>query len=279
VVSLDQLLDGLDVAVDPFVLHSVRDGCPIDGSAPAPLSRGQDGAGLFTLADGVTISVSSTSVAVHPPGPHTRIVRRAAGHDTMLACSRIRVTYRGAVDFFDRLREPLVEPFSSGDPLYGPFAELLEEVTAHRPGSRAMVEALLRRCLILLFRRCWAQGQCRLAWLAALEDVRLGRAVAEMQERPEQPLTLPRLAEVAGMSRSVFAARFTDAVGQSPIEFLKTLRLERAAHLLAHTDMPVKSVAARAGYASRSSFTRAFLARHGLGPARFRAAMTKDSGP
>ena len=79
------------------------------------------------------------------------------------------------------------------------------------------------------------------------------------------------------MSRSVFAARFTEAVGHPPIEFLKTLRLDRAAHLLARTDVPVKSVAARAGYSSRSSFTRAFLARYGLGPARFRAAMTREA--
>jgi transcriptional regulator GlxA family with amidase domain len=65
-------------------------------------------------------------------------------------------------------------------------------------------------------------------------------------------------------------------VGQPPIEFLKTLRLDRAAHLLARTDLPVKRIAARAGYSSRSSFTRAFLARYGLGPARFRASMAED---
>ena len=274
-VSLDQLLDGLDVAVEPFVLHGTRERCPIERSMPTPpaVVCTRDGSGLVTLADGVTISVSDASLTVHPPGSHTRPVQRAPDHDTVFACSRIRVTYRGVVDLFGRLREPLVQRFSAGDPRQGPFVELIEEVTARRPGSRAMIETLLRRCLILLFRDCWAHGQCPLVWLAALEDARLERAVTAMQERPERPLSLPRLAEVAGMSRSVFAARFTDAVGQPPIEFLKTLRLDRAAQLLARTDLPVKSVAARAGYTSRSSFTRAFLARHGLGPARFRAAM------
>ena len=74
------------------------------------------------------------------------------------------------------------------------------------------------------------------------------------------------------MSRSVFAARFADALGQSPIGFLKTLRLARASRLLLATDLPVKSVATRVGYSSRSSFTRAFVACHGLGPMAFRAA-------
>jgi AraC family transcriptional regulator, activator of mtrCDE len=92
-----------------------------------------------------------------------------------------------------------------------------------------------------------------------------------MQDRPEQPFTLPTLAEVAGMSRSVFAARFADGLGQSPIGFLKTLRLARATRLLLATDLPVKTVAVRVGYSSRSSFTRAFAACHGVGPMAFRS--------
>jgi transcriptional regulator GlxA family with amidase domain len=91
-----------------------------------------------------------------------------------------------------------------------------------------------------------------------------------MQAGPEQAFTLSTLAEVAGMSRSVFAERFVTALGESPMEFLKTLRLGRATHLLLRTDLPVKNIASRVGYSSRSSFTRAFLARYGAAPARFR---------
>jgi len=278
-MSLERLLDGVDVVVDPFVLHALRGRCPNERPGPPAVSSAGDGTGALALADGVTISVSGADVAVQPAGRHARTLRHAPGPDTVVACSRIRVTYRGTIDLFGHLREPLVQPLAAGDPLHRAFAELLDEVTARRPGARAMIETLLRRCVILLFRRCWEQGECRLTWLGALEDLRLGRAVAAMQERPEQALTLPRLAEVAGMSRSVFSARFADAVGQPPIEFLKTLRLDHAARLLVRTDMPVKSVAARIGYASRSSFTRAFLARHGIGPARFRATMTGTSTP
>jgi AraC-like DNA-binding protein len=56
------------------------------------------------------------------------------------------------------------------------------------------------------------------------------------------------------------------------MEFLQALRLARAAELLVGTDLPVKSVATRVGYSSRSSFTRAFVARQGAGPTAFRAA-------
>ena len=141
-------------------------------------------------------------------------------------------------------------------------------MVGRRPGSRAMVETLVRRYLILLLRRCFGRGP---SWLAALEDARLGRALGAMQACPEATFTLSTLAEEAGMSRSVFAARFTSVLGEPPMEFLKTLRLGRAAELLSRTDLPVKTVASEVGYSRRSSFTRAFVARYGAAPALFRS--------
>lgn len=192
--------------------------------------------------------------------------------DVLLARGRVHATYQGTVGLFDHLREPLVESLAADDPLGRAFQELLDEIGAQRPGYRAMAEALLRRCLILLLRRLCDRNEQGLSWLGPLEDSRLGRVVTAMQDRPEHSFTLPALAEVAGMSRSVFAARFAGALGQPPIGFLKTLRLARAARLLLATDLPVKSVASRVGYSSRSSFTRAFAACHGVGPMAFRSA-------
>ena len=131
----------------------------------------------------------------------------------------------------------------------------------------------LHRLLVLMLRCSQTRGGL-LTWMAALQDSRLGQAIDAMQNAPEHAFTLPELAEVAGMSRSVFAARFADAVAQPPIEYLKTLRLSRAAGLLRHTDLPVKTVALRVGYSSRSSFTRAFIAHRGVAPHSFRATAT-----
>jgi len=61
------------------------------------------------------------------------------------------------------------------------------------------------------------------------------------------------------------------------MEFLKALRLGRAAELLTRTDLPVKTVASEVGYSSRSSFTRAFVARYGCAPARFRSRPVASS--
>ena len=62
------------------------------------------------------------------------------------------------------------------------------------------------------------------------------------------------------------------------MEFLKTVRLDRAAYLLTSTDLPIKGIARRVGYISRSSFTRAFIAAHGLAPLAFRSAARAQDG-
>src|SRR6059058_1171033 len=261
-ISLEQLLDGLEVSVEPLAIQAVRHNHALDcGRIVGPtMHYALRGSGLLKLADGESVGVSARTVIVVPPGRQAQIVTkdgaRRTATEVVVACLGIRVTYEGGVGLFDHLAEPLVEHCGAEDPIRASFEQLLDEVAARRPGGRAMAQALLWRCLIWLLRRAFARDRYRLTWLA----------------RPQHDFTLLELAEVAGMSRSVFAARFADMLGQSPIEFLKALRLARAAQLLTRTELPVKGIAARSGYLSRSSFTRAFVARHGIAPAAFRIA-------
>ena len=74
------------------------------------------------------------------------------------------------------------------------------------------------------------------------------------------------------MSRTVFSERFRDAFGTSPMAFVRQARLQEAAKLLRSTDLPVKAIAARVGFASRSHFSRAFRQRFKRDPAEYRGA-------
>jgi AraC-like DNA-binding protein len=267
-IALERLLDGLDVEVTPLVADA--------GKAPTVHGR-PDGTGLIELACGARLRVAPDRAGLVParwagdldgledgwPG---------SGPDSAASvCARVRVTYH-AVDVFERLRAPLIEPLGLDDPIRRDVVELAGELAMPQPGRWGMVATLLRRIVLLLLRRCFARAHGDLAVIAGLEDTRLGRALAAMHEHPEHAYTLPELAEVAGMSRSVFAARFADAVAHPPIEFLKSVRLTRAARLLADSDLPIKDIAAQVGYESRSSFTRAFSSAHGASPTAFRAA-------
>ena len=273
-MTLEQILDGLHVEVEPrtFEPRPAADGTLRVSSRSA----------VIELVGGATMHFSGNRVIVVPPSSRARsadepvVGSRIGVRGAVVDCGRIRAVYHGSLGLFDHLREPLVQDLAGDDPLRQVLEQLVDEMVARSPGFRAMAEALVRRCLILLLRRHFEQGGDRLSCLA-IEDPRLGRAAAAMQARPEHGFSLTELAEVAGMSRSVFAARFVRTVGQSPMEFLKALRLGRAAELLRRTDLPVKSVSPRVGYSSRSAFTRAFVARHGVGPMAFRAAARRPA--
>lgn len=95
-------------------------------------------------------------------------------------------------------------------------------------------------------------------------------AVMAVEEALDAPWTVERMAATTGLSPSRFAHFFRDAVGESPVEYVTRLRLERAALHLMHSNWPVTEVAMVAGYDSHAGFTHAFTARFGCSPTAFR---------
>jgi AraC-like DNA-binding protein len=78
------------------------------------------------------------------------------------------------------------------------------------------------------------------------------------------------LAQSAGLSRTVFAQRFTALVGRPPLAYLTWWRMTLAAKLLRETDAPLSAVAGRCGYASEFAFAKAFKRELGVAPGAFR---------
>ena len=103
-----------------------------------------------------------------------------------------------------------------------------------------------------------------------MRDQRIGRVLARMHERPEEPWTVGTLARMAAMSRSAFSARFRTLVGEAPIRYLSGLRLALAMRLVRSTDTTIAEIARRAGYSSEEALSRAFKSRFGDAPGVFR---------
>jgi AraC-like DNA-binding protein len=113
-------------------------------------------------------------------------------------------------------------------------------------------------------------------WLAAVSDKQLAPAARAMHEKLQEPWTLDALAAKVFMSRSVFAARFKQVVGQTPLDYLTHWRLHRAKLLLRTTLRPVAQIAYEVGYESESSFSRVFKRTLGVTPGAFRQATRKE---
>ena len=96
------------------------------------------------------------------------------------------------------------------------------------------------------------------------------RAVVAIERDLDAELSLPALADHACLSAFHFHRLFTAVVGEAPAEYVRRLRLERAAHELSTTDRGVADIATEAGYGSQSAFTRAFGDRFGCAPGEFR---------
>jgi AraC family transcriptional activator of mtrCDE len=183
-----------------------------------------------------------------------------------LVCGLIQARYASGLGLFDRLRGPLALDFSDSPQMRSVFDRMLAEERQRSAMTGPMMTALMNEAMILLFRRLCVDPDCPLPWLAAMEDPKLAAPLALMLERPEQAHTLDLLADSAAMSRSTFAAAFSEAHGRSPMVYLREVRMRRAAALLGGTDLTVDQIASRVGYSSRSQFSRAFSSQFGESP-------------
>jgi AraC-like DNA-binding protein len=102
--------------------------------------------------------------------------------------------------------------------------------------------------------------------VAGLRDPQLGRALAAFHARPDRAWSLESLARVAGVSRSGFAARFTEIMDEPAMTYVTAWRMALAARLVREERLPLTRVAARVGYQSEAAFSRAFRRAHGVTP-------------
>lgn len=107
-------------------------------------------------------------------------------------------------------------------------------------------------------------------WLAGLADRHIAAALNAMHGKPSQAWTLEELARLAGLSRSAFAERFTQVLGQPPIQYLTDWRMQLATGLLANGKESVAQIASQVGYESEAAFSRAFKKLIGTPPAEWR---------
>jgi len=110
------------------------------------------------------------------------------------------------------------------------------------------------------------------SWLTALADPRIGSALRGMHRDLARPWTVEALAEAAGLSRSAFALRFKQRVGEAPLEYLTRWRMFRAGCLLRQGDAPMAQIAAQVGYDSEPAFNKAFKRVNGQPPGAWRRA-------
>ncbi len=93
----------------------------------------------------------------------------------------------------------------------------------------------------------------------------IARAIEFLSSRLDEPVTIEEMAAQVGMSRAVFHRKFKQATTMSPIQFVKSIRLNNAAMKIAQ-GMTVNEAAMEVGYVSSSQFSREFKRMYGQSP-------------
>ena len=290
---LDRLMKDLHVSVSPFAMCEVASG--------SRLSIGElgwvtihfvlAGSGRITMgrSPGPEISTCSLALVKQPhflegsrgddarveglriPDGEILVGTPAGNADFVVACGRIQADYGEALNLFDLIDDPIIVDFADSPAMRQLFEMILDESRDHSEGSLGMIEALMRQCLVLLLRRLMDRSdRSGLAFLDGLEDARMSAAVSEVLDDPAGSHSVQSMASTAMMSRSAFSERFKECFNDTPMAFVRHIRLQHSAEMLRTTQRSIGSIAAESGFSSRSHFSQSFTQEYGTTPGQFR---------
>ncbi|MGB4118431.1 MAG: AraC family transcriptional regulator [Polaromonas sp.] len=116
-------------------------------------------------------------------------------------------------------------------------------------------------------------------WSLAVRDPQIRRALSHLHQDCAKPWTLEALARTAGLSRTALAERFRQALGDTPLNHLRMLRMQKAMQLLIDSEQTLEQIAQAVGYQDAFGFSKVFKRTTGLSPRQFRDqdALTKQT--
>lgn len=149
---------------------------------------------------------------------------------------------------------------------------LASEMAEQAPGSEVAANRLAEILFIQTLRTHIASGSedCKRGWLRAIFDPQIGAALSSVHEKVNGPWTVESLAAAAGMSRSAFALRFKELLGQTPLEYVTEWRMQKAIQFLQLRDKKLVEIAQSVGYQSDAAFSKAFKRVVGVTPGEYR---------
>ncbi|HET9376250.1 MAG TPA: AraC family transcriptional regulator [Chthoniobacterales bacterium] len=148
-----------------------------------------------------------------------------------------------------------------------------------RPGGETVITRLAD-ILVVQTIRAWLEQDpaAQSGWLGALQHKQIGRAISLIHRDPAREWTLTSLAAAVAMSRSAFAARFTELVGEPAMRYVARWRMHLAVTRLKEDDASLSDLASQLGYDSEAAFSRAFKRFIGVPPGAIRRNRYPEKG-
>ena len=233
---LEQLLSTLDIAIEAFAVCELRPGFrlvlkPVNAIEFHYVFKGTV---FMTVAGADPIVCGPGSLIVVPPGVHQSIAADAQPSQEVVAerycltigeglvlhdlaggnpgdlrlVGHITASTTGTLGLFDDLSQPIVKHPDEA-PIVGQlFTAMLDEINSPRLGTRSVLQALMKICVLTVLRNHVESSSMTSKGLSRFGAPHLHKAVAVVMEQPSDKFDVAKLAAVAGMSRSAFASAF-----------------------------------------------------------------------
>lgn len=290
------LLDLLEVQIDAFAMCEIEDCCgltvpPSDRLTVHYVLAGEGTIvsehGSLPIAAGMAVVIprglakqingrdpiltvsNADQACVLAPGLVKFCVSSGSERALMLGCASVEANLGHGVALFESLSQPLVYQDQS-QIVPQTFKAILGELSTPGIGTKALVDTLMKQVLLLLVRESLKGIGASVPLEPLPVSCPIVRAINFIAARPQDAHSVDKLARVVGMSRSVFAQKFAEIAGTSPMRYVQAARLTVASRLLKDSTVPVKLIADSVGFASRSHFSRAFVTMFGVDPTTFR---------
>lgn len=131
------------------------------------------------------------------------------------------------------------------------------------------IDLYRREAMLMLFFSALAQSK-RSSMADHSENAYVAQVIRYIQDCYHEPLRVEDMARYVGLNRSYLSTLFKKYTGLSPIKYLQTFRMTRAAHLLSLTQLPVTAIAYSCGYQETEFFHKIFKQHTGLSPKQYR---------
>ena len=230
------------------------------------------GAAKLEMPTGEIFTLRPGNVVLQPQNSAHRL-SHVDNESTCIVCGTLRLQH-SARYFLTSLPETLFLAPVNHSVEYNWLREaipfLQQESRSAMPGVDALCSQICATFFTLAVREWIAQVNTEKNILSLLLHPRLGAVIQQMLEMPGHAWTVESLASIAHMSRASFAQLFRDVSGTTPLAVLTKLRLQIAAQMFSRETLPVVVIAESVGYASESSFHKAFVREFGCTPGEYR---------
>ncbi|MGA7315015.1 MAG: AraC family transcriptional regulator [Silvibacterium sp.] len=224
----------------------------------------------FNLATDLTLTPVDFSTLLSAK-PNGSTVSHNGGGDCFLVGGHFVLT-GGHADILLGFLPPIVHIRKESDKaaMRWSLERMMKELRDPQPGGFLVIQQLAYLMLVQALRLHLEEGvRGGVGWLFALADKEMSAAITCMHDDPAHRWTIQELAERARMSRSIFALRFKETVGATPMEYLTRWRMMLAGDRLMNSSDPLSGIALSLGYESESAFGKAFKRMMGCSPRQY----------